>query len=54
MIDTVASILAPLLGLAGGGVGDAAVLPSAMPPPGHNRLSTGGGRLDPVSLPQSP
>jgi hypothetical protein len=40
VIDTVASILAPLLGLAGGGVGDAAVLPPALPPAGHNWLST--------------
>ena len=51
MIDTVASILAPLLSVSGGAGGDAAVLPPAPPPAGSKSLATRPGKLPPVFIP---
>ncbi|MCA1661746.1 MAG: hypothetical protein LC648_06150 [Novosphingobium sp.] len=51
MIDTVASILAPLLSVSGSAGGDAAVLPPAIPPAGSTSLATKPGQLPPIVLP---
>jgi hypothetical protein len=52
MIEPVASILAPLLGLAGSaGGGDAAVLPPAPPPAGARTWTTAPGLIKPTMLP---
>jgi len=51
MIDTVASILAPLLTVTGSAGSDAAVLPPALPPAGEAKLATPPGKLPPIILP---
>ena len=51
MIDTVASILAPLLTVTGSAGSEAAVLPPAPPPAGSRSLATRPGKLPPIVLP---